>query len=81
MADEQEILNRWRLVLGKYASEQISFSGGGLNYMDMENVLDYLYSREYGEEQEIRKDRQGGSEGSKLTVPSWLHPVKRHFSR
>ncbi len=26
----------------------------------MENVLDYLYSREYGEEQEIRKDRQGG---------------------
>ena len=40
MADEQEILNRWRLVLGKYASGQISFSGGGLNYMDMENVLD-----------------------------------------
>ena len=69
MADEQEILNRWRLVLGKYASGQISFSGGGLNYMDMENVLDYLYSREYGEEQEIRKDRQGGSDGSQLTVP------------
>ena len=81
MADEQEILNRWRLVLGKYASEQISFSGGGLNYMDMENVLDYLYSREYGEEQEIRKDRQGGSEGSKLTVPSWLHQVKRLFPK
>ncbi len=80
MADEQEILNRWRLVLGKYASEQISFSGGGLNYMDMENVLDYLYSREYGEEQ-IRKDRQGGSEGSKLTVPSWLHQVKRLFPK
>ena len=51
MADEQEILNRWRLVLGKYASGQISFSSGAvnLNYMDMENVLDYLYSREYGE--------------------------------
>ena len=39
MADEQEILNRWRLVLGKYASGQISFSSGGLQYMDMENVL------------------------------------------
>lgn len=23
MADEQEILNRWRLVLGKYAADQI----------------------------------------------------------
>ncbi len=81
MADEQEILNRWRLVLGKYASGQISFSGGGLNYMDMENVLDYLYSREYGEEQEIRKDRQGGSDGSQLTVPSWLHQVKKLFPK
>ncbi len=81
MADEQEILNRWRLVLGKYASGQISFSGGSLNYMDMENVLDYLYSREYGEEQEIRKDRQGGSDGSQLTVPSWLHQVKKLFPK
>ena len=51
MADEQEILNRWRLVLGKYASEQISFSSGDVNYLDRETVLDYLYSREYGEEQ------------------------------
>lgn len=25
--DDQEILNRWRLVLGKYAADQISFSG------------------------------------------------------
>ena len=49
--------------------------------MDMENVLDYLYSREYGEEQEIRKDRQGGSDGSQLTVPSWLHQVKKLFPK
>lgn len=81
MADEQEILNRWRLVLGKYASGQISFSEGGLNYMDMENVLDYLYSREYWDEQEIRKERQGGSEGSRLTVPGWLHQVKKLFPK
>ena len=47
----------------------------------MENVLDYLYSREYGEEQEIRKDRQGGSDGSQLTVPSWLHQVKKLFPK
>ncbi|MCI9337645.1 MAG: VWA domain-containing protein [Lachnospiraceae bacterium] len=83
MADEQEILNRWRLVLGKYASGQISFSSGegSLNYMDMENVLDYLYSREYGEEQEIRKDRAGGGDGSQLTVPYWLHEIKRLFPK
>ena len=83
MADEQEILNRWRLVLGKYASGQIPFSSGAvnLNYIDMENVLDYLYSREYRDEQEIRKDRRGGSDGSQLTVPDWLHQVKKLFPR
>ena len=81
MADEQEILNRWRLVLGKYASEQISFSSGDVNYMDMENLLDYLYSREYGEEQEIRRERTGGSDGSRLTVPDWLHKIKKLFPK
>lgn len=80
MADEQEILNRWRLVLGKYASEQISFSSDGLNYMGMEEVLDYLYSREYGEEQEIR-ERSGGREDSNLTVPGWLRQIKNLFPK
>lgn len=79
--DDGQILNRWRLVLGKYASGQISYSGGGINYMGMEEVLDYLYSREYGEEQEIRQDRRGGSEGSRLTVPKWLHEMKKLFPK
>lgn len=81
MADEQEILNRWRLVLGKYASGQISFSSGDVNYMDMETALDYLYSREYGEEQEIRRERTGGSDGSQLTVPYWLRRIKKLFPK
>ncbi len=72
MVEEQEILNRWRLVLGKYAAEQILFSEGDggekLKVMEMEDVLDYLYSREYGEEQEIRQDRRGGSGDSQLTI-------------
>ena len=79
--DEGQVLNRWRLVLGKYASGQISYSGGGVNYMGMEEVLDYLYSREYGEEQEIRQDRRGGREGSRLTVPKWLHEMKKLFPK
>ena len=81
MADEQEILNRWRLVLGKYAAEQISFSGDGLKFMDMEQVLDYLYEREYGEDQDIRKEHGGGSGDSALTVPDWLWKIKKLFPR
>lgn len=82
MADEQEILNRWRLVLGKYASGQISFQGGSEGRLEeMEDVLDYLYSREYGDEQEIRKERRGGSGGSQLTVPRWLTKIKTLFPK
>ena len=68
MADEQEILNRWRLVLGRYASGQISFSQNEARFVEMEEALDYLYEREYGEEQGIRQERGGGSEGSKLMI-------------
>ena len=91
MAEKQEILNRWRLVLGKYAADQISFSQGTaqdgssetLNYVDMEQALDFLYGREYGEEQEIRTERHGGSEGSKLTVPYWQNQeiISQAYSR
>lgn len=81
MTDEQELLNRWRLVLGKYAAGALPFSGNDLRYMDMEQVLDFLYDREYGEEQDIRQDRSGGSEDSQLTVPSWLQKVKKLFPK
>jgi len=82
MAREQEILNRWRLVLGKYADKKLSFGGGEeLHYMEMDEVLDYLYSREYGEEQEVRQERRGGSGDSSLTVPSWLNRMKKLFPK
>lgn len=36
-----EQLNKWRLILGKFSKERISFeSGSSLHYMDMEEVLD-----------------------------------------
>jgi len=70
MRDEKEILNRWRLALGRYAEGPVHFSEGSLPYGEMDQVLEFLYSREYGEEQEIRKDRGGSGDPSSLTVPS-----------
>lgn len=81
MADEQELLNRWRLVLGKYADEKLPFLADDIRLMEMDEVLDYLYSREYGEDQEIRAERSGGSENSQLTVPCWLSRIKTLFPR
>lgn len=83
MTDEQEVINRWRLLLGKYASDNLPFSesAGSFQYMDMEQVLDFIYSKEYGEEQEVREMRGGGMEDSNITVPRWITKVKTLFPK
>ena len=58
----EETLNRWRLILGKQAGQQISFGNGaalenGISCFDLEDALEFLYSREYGED--VR--REGGT--------------------
>lgn len=74
---EIEQLNKWRLILGKNAQNQIGFHGD-LRLMDMEEVLDYLYSREYGEEQGVR---EGGNRNSSLTIPAWIEKIRRLFPK
>ena len=90
MSDAEQ-LNKWRLILGKYAKNQISFkesigqekvleleeSGRQITYMEMEDLLDYLYSREQGED--IRKE--GGSGSSQLTVANWITKVRTLFPK
>ncbi|SHO44077.1 VWA domain-containing protein [Anaerocolumna xylanovorans] len=79
MADHTGQLNKWRLLLGKYAKEHISFEGADLHYMDMEELLDYLYEREYGEDSGVRKE--GGSGDSNLTVSDWLNKIRELFPK
>ncbi|MBP3915848.1 MULTISPECIES: VWA domain-containing protein [unclassified Clostridium] len=78
-------LNKWRLILGKYANNQIEFSDeeSGIKYMNMDNALDFLYGREYGEEDGVRKEkRKMGSLGpSNLTVPSWIIEIRKLFPK
>ena len=80
---DQEQLNKWRLMLGRYADGQISFGQGSQSYVDVDNVLDYLYSREYGEDEGVRdpKELTGGSDGSNLTVSKWINEVNRLFPK
>ena len=81
MTDEKEILNPWRLALGRYSDGAVGFTPGKLPYEEMDQVLDFLYSREYGEDQEIRKERRGGTGASELTVPSWIEKLRRLFPK
>lgn len=75
-------LNRWRLILGGYAKDQLHFSEGdamenGISCMDLEDALDFLYNREQGED--VR--RQGGTEGSRLTAATWITRIRKLFPK
>lgn len=80
--DDTRQINRWRLILGKMAKDQLSFSQegafeNGISCFDLEDALDFLYSREYGED--VRKE--GGTEASRLTAATWINKIRRLFPR
>lgn len=79
MTDDEMVLNRWRLVLGKFAKTQIDYTqdSNEIHYMDMEEALEYIYGREYGDMEESG----GGSGSSSLTVPEWISKIKKLFPK
>ena len=84
MATEHDTsqINRWRLILGGYAAKQLEFSqgaslGNGISCMDLEDVLDFLYEREQGED--VR--RQGGTQSSHLTAATWITRIRKLFPK
>lgn len=75
-------INRWRLILGSFAKNQISFNKesameNGISCMDLEEVLDFLYNREQGED--VRK--KGGTGGSNLTAATWITRIRKLFPK
>jgi len=80
-----ETLARWRLVLGKYSSEQIDAGMSG-DQQRIDGALNFLYSREYrgrGVRDETEKDkrRAGTLDPSQLTVPHWLNEIRELFPK
>ena len=79
MLTDGAALNRWRLILGKNADQQIGLSDGQLVRMD--EALDFLYGREAGADVKGERDPQGGHGASQLTVARWLSEVRCLFPR
>lgn len=77
-------LARWRLVLGKYARDQLPM-GLSAEQQRVENALDFLYSREYrgrGVRDADPNDPRGASlDPSQLTIPHWLSEVRELFPK
>ena len=78
--EEQENLNKWRLILGKNSENHIDFTGSysdDVTYETIEETLDYLYGMEYGE----KLMRQGGQEAPQLYVAKWINRVREIFPK
>ena len=61
--NDADVLNRWRLILGKNAEGHIDFQGTESEtdlFMSMESTLDFLYDMEYGDDI-MRAGRSGGA--------------------
>src|SRR5262249_4797337 len=78
-------LARWRLVLGKYAKDQLE-AGLSPQQQRVKSALDFLYSREY-QKRSVREEpdrtgpRGGGLDPSQLTMPRWLSEVRELFPK
>jgi Mg-chelatase subunit ChlD len=72
-------LERWRLVLGRYAGEGLSEQEleGAAERMD--RALEYLYGREYQGRGLRPDDSHGSLDPSQLTLVTWLSEVRELF--
>ncbi|MBI1206566.1 MAG: VWA domain-containing protein [Azospirillum sp.] len=77
MTGDEEMLRRWRLVLGRYARPVFAPPMSG-DDPERERMLDYLYDRDYEARDEAGAS---GSEPSRLAVPVWLARVRTLFPR
>ena len=78
-------LNRWRLILGNFAEDNLKVDG---EYSEIDETLNFLYDREYSEGSGYllnnlnnSKERKFGKEKSALTVPKWISKVKKLFPK
>jgi uncharacterized protein with von Willebrand factor type A (vWA) domain len=86
MLDKELALNRWRLVLGSMSDNSLPFSGSEREiqtFEDMEQLLDYLYSRAQGDDVRVDETsgRGGGLGPSQLTAVNWITKVRELFPK
>lgn len=76
-------LERWRLVLGKYADAPLGEQGAGASLHGaaarMDAALEYLYGREYQGRGTREDGRDGSLEPSQVTLVTWLGEVRELF--
>lgn len=76
-----EVLKRWRLMLGQYATEPLAQAGFDRADWQLEQCLDYLYGREYERRGLVRKRGAGSLDPSQLKALDWLERARKLFPK
>lgn len=81
--DQQQMLTRWRLVLGRAAEQRgICIGPDDEAARRIEALVGYLFAEGGGEAQGQAKDRAGGlGPGHAMNVPRWVDEVGQLFPR
>ena len=78
--NDQEILRRWRLVLGRYAKQAMDPAEMNAHDRQLDQSLDYLYGREYERRGMLRSPGTGGTlDPSQITAIDWLQRARKLF--
>jgi len=82
MTSTQEMINRWRLILGSFSQDALEgMLVDGFAYGEIDELMDFLYGREYGDERGVRQEGEGSLDPSQLTVPEWIRKIRRMFPK
>ena len=79
MTADRETVNRWRLVLGSFSGEALNSGSEGFAYQEINDLLDFLYTREYGDERGVRQE--GSLDPSQIIVPEWIRKIRKVFPK
>jgi Mg-chelatase subunit ChlD len=77
MSDQEALLRRWRLVLGRYARQAIDPSNITAHDHQLDQSLDFLYDREYEGRGIVRAP--GSLDASQIKAIDWLQRVRKLF--
>lgn len=76
---------RWRLILGRYADDDLGNANLSADELKLERCLDYLYRHEYQRRGIKQGNRQngigGGLESSQLSAINWLNQSRKLFPK
>lgn len=81
-SDTFEQARRWRLILGRYADQDLQQANLNAEQLKLERSLDFLYQQEYKKRGiEQNQHRFGSLDPSQLTAINWLNQSRKLFPK